>query len=127
MRNTAILVLILSAWTLGAQAQPRFEVDTTWPQPLPEGWIFAQIGGVCVDSHDHIAIVDRSNITDEEKQTNIPTPTFVMFDSVGEVGECFAGVGCHEGDDEHGFAVVGSRGRGDWVSKRQVDSCSDSL
>ena len=65
MRNTAILVLILSAWTLGAQAQPRFEVDATWPQPLPEGWIFAQIGGVCVDSHDHIAIVDRNNITDE--------------------------------------------------------------
>ncbi len=85
MRNAATLVLLISAWTLGAQAQPRFEVDPTWPQALPERWIFAQIGGVCVDSHDHIAIVDRSNITDEEKQTNIPTPTFVMFDSVGEV------------------------------------------
>ena len=85
MRNTAILVLILSAWTIGAQAQPRFEVDTTWPQPLPAGWIFAQIGGVCVDSHDHIAIVDRNNITDEETQTNIPVPTFVMFDMAGKV------------------------------------------
>ena len=85
MRNTAIRVLILSAWTIGAQAQPRFEVDTTWPQPLPAGWIFAQIGGVCVDSHDHIAIVDRNNITDEETQTNIPVPTFVMFDMAGEV------------------------------------------
>lgn len=85
MHNAAKLLPLLSVWTLCAQAQPRFEVDPTWPQALPEGWIFAQIGGVCVDSHDHIAIVDRSNITDEEKQTNIPTPTFVMFDLAGEV------------------------------------------
>ncbi len=85
MRNTTILALLLSVWSLGAQAEPRFEVDTTWPQPLPERWIFAQIGGICVDSHDHIAVVDRSNITDEEKQTNIPTPTFIMFDVEGNV------------------------------------------
>ena len=85
MRNAGTLILLLFAWTLGAQAQPQFEVDPTWPQALPEGWIFAQIGGVCVDSHDHIAIVDRNNITDEEKQTNIPTPTFVMFDVAGKV------------------------------------------
>jgi DNA-binding beta-propeller fold protein YncE len=85
MRNTAILVLSLFAWTLGAQAQPQFEVDAAWPQALPAGWIFAQIGGVCVDSHDHIAIVDRNNITDEETQTNVPVPTFVMFDMAGKV------------------------------------------
>ena len=85
MRNTVALLLLMSAWTLGTQAQPRFEVDPTWPQPLPDKWILAQIGGVCVDSHDHIAIVDRSNITDEEAQTNIPVPTFVMFDQAGEV------------------------------------------
>ena len=85
MQRAPTLLVLLFACTLGAQAQPRFEVDPTWPQPLPERWIFAQIGGVCVDSHDHIAIVDRSNITDEEKQTNIPTPTFVMFDRAGRV------------------------------------------
>jgi len=85
MHKAASLLLLLFAWTFGVQAQPRFEIDPTWPQPLPERWIFAQIGGVCVDSHDHIAIVDRNNITDEEKQTNIPTPTFVMFDRAGKV------------------------------------------
>ncbi len=83
--RTTILILPLLAWSLGTQAQPQFEVDTTWPQELPDRWIFAQIGGVCVDSHDHIAIVDRNNITDEEKQTNIPIPTFVMFDMAGEI------------------------------------------
>ena len=85
MRYIESLILFLSILSLSTQAQPRFEIDPSWPQPLPEGWIFAQIGGVCVDSNDHIMVVDRSNITDEEKQTNIPTPTFMMFDSDGKV------------------------------------------
>ncbi|MFL2546787.1 MAG: hypothetical protein ACJ0SL_05430 [Candidatus Rariloculaceae bacterium] len=85
MRTIRSLMIVLAIWSIGATAQPTFEVDTSWPQSLPAGWIFAQIGGVCVDSHDHIAIVDRNNITDEEKQTNVPVPTFVMFDMAGEV------------------------------------------
>ncbi len=85
MRTPMSLFVLLAAWTIGAQAQPKFAVDPTWPQPLPDKWIFAQIGGVCVDSHDHIAIVDRNNITDEEKQTNVPVPTFIMFDRAGKI------------------------------------------
>jgi hypothetical protein len=85
MRNATKLALLLFAWCLTAQAQPRFEIDPTWPQPLPEKWIFAELGGVCVDSHDHIAIVDRRNITEEEMETNVPGPTFVMFDREGNV------------------------------------------
>ncbi|HEY5622841.1 MAG TPA: hypothetical protein VIV14_03695 [Gammaproteobacteria bacterium] len=85
MRDTAILVVLLSGVSFGAAAQTKFEVDPYWPQPLPDKWILAQIGGVCVDSHDHIAIVDRNNITDEEAQTNIPVPTFVLFDRDGNV------------------------------------------
>ncbi|HSG66896.1 MAG TPA: hypothetical protein VLD39_17950, partial [Gammaproteobacteria bacterium] len=84
MRYLASSMMLLFACTL-AQAQPRFEIDPTWPQPLPDRWIFAQIGGVCVDSHDHIAIVDRRNITEEEEQTNVPVPTFVVFDRAGKV------------------------------------------
>jgi hypothetical protein len=85
MRYLASSMVLLSAWVLNAQAQPRFEVDATWPKPLPEEWIFGELGGVCVDSHDHIAVVDRRNITDEERQTNVPGPTFVMFDREGNV------------------------------------------
>ena len=66
-------------------AEPRFEVDPSWPKPLPERWINGQVGGVCVDSHDHIVIVDRRNITDEERETNIPAPTIIMFDLTGNV------------------------------------------
>jgi DNA-binding beta-propeller fold protein YncE len=85
MRNKVSLVLLLSVWAVSAHAQPRFVIDPTWPQPLPERWIFGELGGVCVDSHDHIAVVDRRNITREEMQTNTPGPTFVMFDRAGKV------------------------------------------
>lgn len=63
----------------------HFEVDPTWPRPLPDNWINGQVGGVCIDSHDHIAIVDRRDITEEEQETSVAVPTFVMFDLDGEV------------------------------------------
>jgi DNA-binding beta-propeller fold protein YncE len=79
------------AWTpvrvnpMPLAAQPQFEFDATWPKPLPERWINAQVGGVCVDSHDHIAIVDRRNITEEEAETNVAAPPIIMFDQAGNV------------------------------------------
>lgn len=79
-----ILSLVLSA-----QNPPRFEVDPTWPQPLPEGWIFARLGGVCVDAHDHIAVVDRRDITAEEAQTSRPAPPITLFDSAGNLVASF--------------------------------------
>lgn len=85
MKNMMILVLLALAWALSARAEPSFVVDPTWPRPLPERWIHGQVGGICVDSHNHIAIVDRRNITEEEMETNIPVPTIVMFDMVGHV------------------------------------------
>jgi len=81
---TALLpILILAAAPV--RAEPRFVIDPWWPRPLPEGWINGQVGGVCVDSHDHILIVDRRNITEEEMETSMATPTLVMFDMEGNV------------------------------------------
>ena len=59
MREIAVLLLFLFSWPLAAQDAPRFEVDPSWPGSLPDGWINGQVGGVCVDAHDHIVIVDR--------------------------------------------------------------------
>ena len=85
MRIPTISILLLGSWALATHADQTFKVDPTWPQPLPEGWINGQVGGVCVDSHDHIVIVDRRNITEEEMETNVPVPTLVMFDMEGNV------------------------------------------
>jgi hypothetical protein len=47
-------------------AVPRFEIDPTWPKPLPEGWISGQLACVYVDHNDHIFVVNRGDITEEE-------------------------------------------------------------
>ena len=55
-----------SSATAAAQAKdmvqaPRFEVDPTFPKPLPNGWLLGQAIGVGVDAQDHIWIVHRQD------------------------------------------------------------------
>jgi DNA-binding beta-propeller fold protein YncE len=85
MSKKLLLALGLLSLALPAQTPPRFEVDATWPKPLPEDWIFGRLGGVCVDSHDHVAVVDRRDITDEEVETSHRAPPIVVFDAAGNV------------------------------------------
>ena len=85
MGRRLLLALALLSLVLAAQAPPRFEVDPSWPKPLPEDWVFGRLGGVCVDSHDHVAVVDRRDITDEEAETSHRAPPIVIFDTAGSV------------------------------------------
>src|ERR1019366_316444 len=51
---------MFGAPTLRAQTGvPKFEVDPYWPKPLPERWVTGEIGGVCIDSQDHVFVVQR--------------------------------------------------------------------
>jgi len=81
----SLLALCLSGLALSAQTPPRYEVDPSWPKPLPEGWVNGQLGGICADSHDHIVVVDRRNITKEEAETSKAAPPIIMFDSAGNM------------------------------------------
>jgi len=83
--RTTLAALLLLSRPLAAQDAPAFEVDPSWPKPLPEGWINATLGHPCVDSHDHIVIIDRQNITEEEAETSMPTPPIMMFDLEGNL------------------------------------------
>lgn len=84
--KTKLIVAICSLpFLLFAQNAPRFEVDPSWPKPLPEGWITGQLGGVCTDSHDHIVVVNRRDITREEAETAQQAPPIIMFDLTGNV------------------------------------------
>ena len=75
---------VLASFAL-AQKAPVFEIDPTWPKPLPPGWITGQLGGICADSHDHIVVVNRRNITEEEKETSQQAPPIMMFDATGNL------------------------------------------
>ena len=60
-------------------------MDPARPKPLPEAWITGQLGGVCTDSHDHIVVVNRRDITAEEAETSQQAPPIIMFDLAGNV------------------------------------------
>src|SRR5205823_2720852 len=85
MNRILRLVIWFAPLMLIAQTVPRFEVDPSWPKPLPEGWITGQLGGVCTDSHDHIVVVNRRDITKEEAETSQQAPPILMFDQAGRV------------------------------------------
>ena len=74
LSSSLLLVLLscLPAVTALAQQLPRFEVDASWPRQLPNNWILGQIGGIAVDSHDHIWVYQRPNtLTDDERAATI--------------------------------------------------------
>src|SRR5262252_812772 len=68
-----------------AQTAPKYQIDATWPKDLPEGWITGQLGGVCMGAQDHVYVVNRRNITDEEKETSTSAPSIIKFDTEGKV------------------------------------------
>src|SRR6476660_1116210 len=59
--------LLTTAAAAQAKAQvmaPRFEVDPTFPKPLPNGWYQGQSIGLWVDAQDHVWIVHRPDVLD---------------------------------------------------------------
>jgi DNA-binding beta-propeller fold protein YncE len=100
-----------------AQEPPKYQVDSAWPKELPNNWIMGQVGGMAVDSHDHIWVLQRpSTDTPEElgaAQTPprsmccMTTPPVLVFDAQGNLLQSWGGPG--EGFDwpkiEHGIYV----------------------
>lgn len=62
---------------------PKFEVDPSWPKPLPNLWVTGGIGGVCVDAQDHVFILNRRDLTDNE--LDVERPTYRLPVSLGSI------------------------------------------
>jgi hypothetical protein len=93
----ALVAGIFGTPQLRAQARvPRFEVDPYWPKPLPNRWVTGEIGGVCVDSKDHVFLVQRvhdvggmdghlEGLTGDELNAGQAGPPVIEFDTEGNV------------------------------------------
>src|ERR1035437_7270820 len=69
LRLLAGFAIVLGAWCM-AQAQvgvPKYEVDPSWPKPLPGNLVTGRAGGICVDAQDHIFEINRGDLQDKEK------------------------------------------------------------
>jgi DNA-binding beta-propeller fold protein YncE len=77
---------IISPQPLYAQSKvPKYEVDPSWPKPLPNRWVTGMIGGICVDSQDHVFVLNRRNLTDNELDAGQQAPPVIEFDPAGNV------------------------------------------
>ncbi len=130
LTGIALFAMLQTAWAADA---PQFEVDPFWPKTLPNNWIIGQVGGIFVDSQDHVWINHRPR-TLEERETRatsaanveccFPAPEIIEFDQEGNVVQSWRGPG--DGydwpDNEHGifvdhndFVWVGGNGANDGV------------
>ncbi len=100
-----------------AEEVPAFRVDPFWPKPLPNNWIFGEIGGIAVDRHDHVWVLQRPrSLKDDERgaaldppisKCCLPAPPVLEFDPSGNLLQAWGGPG--SGFDwplrEHGIFV----------------------
>jgi len=81
---------------------PAFEFDPTWPKtPLPNNWIFGNIGGVHVDGQDQIWVLQRGNsvpldLGDDFLAKGVgecctPAPSVVVLNQAGEIVKAWGG------------------------------------
>jgi hypothetical protein len=112
-----VLSVLYTAGTVTAQELPKFKVDPFWPKELPNNWIMGQVGGMAVDRHDHIWVLQRTSLdtveelgaaqTPPRSQCCLPTPPVLIFDTQGDLLQSWGGPG--EGFDwpkrEHGIYV----------------------
>jgi DNA-binding beta-propeller fold protein YncE len=103
----------------GAVQAPRFEVDPTFPQPLPNGMYQGQSIGLWVDkTNDHVWIVHRPDVLDAFEgaaQQNPPTgecckeaPPILEFDPSGKLLRSWGGKdgpGYQWPDSNHGLNI----------------------
>ena len=82
----AIAIGLSCPFDLRAQARiPRYEVDLSWPKPLPDRWIIGGLGGVCVDRQNHVLILNRQDLLEGELNAGQLAPPVIEFDSAGNL------------------------------------------
>ena len=72
--------------TYGVESKwPDFAVDPRWPKPLPNNWIIGQVGGIAVDRHDNIWILQRARSLDSSEAGATDAIATIVDDEGNEV------------------------------------------
>ena len=88
MKTMLAAAIACAIWPVHSWAQsraPRYEVDLTWPKPLPDRWILGGLGGLCIDRQDHVVILNRQDILNGELNAGHLAPPVIEFDPAGNV------------------------------------------
>ena len=79
--------LLLALASAGAHAQPlQFQLNPSWPQlPLGDHWLTGGLGGMCIDSRDHVYLLNRQNVVEDDLDGAILAPPVIELNPEGEV------------------------------------------
>lgn len=87
----ALAAGIFSAPALWAESGvPQYEVDLSWPKPLPDRWVLGGLGGVCVDAQDHVFMLNRQDVLDGDLNAGQLAPPVIELDPAGSVANSWA-------------------------------------
>lgn len=112
----SLVFLVVAALTerivsqgVAAQAKPgmpTYEVDSSWPGKLPNGWVLGDPSAVAVDRHDHVYVLHRPRTVPAEKRASA-APAVLEFDASGKFVTAWGGPGSGYDwpDTEHGISI----------------------
>ena len=85
---------------------PTFQLDASWPPPLPNDWVMGVPSSVAVDSRDHVWVLHRPRTVPDDQQANAAPPV-LEFDAAGTFVQGWGGPadGYDWPDTEHGIFV----------------------
>src|SRR5262245_7198165 len=84
----ALLSALAAAGVCSSWAQsvtPRYEVDVSYPKPLPNRWVTGGIGGHCIDAQDHVLLLNRQDVLDGDLNAGRLAPLMIEVDAAGKV------------------------------------------
>lgn len=87
-RLSLFCCVVLQLWAVLAHAQsvPQYEMDPDWPNlPLGDNWLTGGLGGICVDSRDHVYLLNRQNVVEEDLDAAKLAPPVIELNPQGEV------------------------------------------
>lgn len=81
------LGLVLAAAGVAVSAQSlEFKLNRDWPQlPLGDNWLTGGIGGMCVDERDHVYLLNRQNVVEDDLDGARLAPPIIELNPAGEV------------------------------------------
>jgi DNA-binding beta-propeller fold protein YncE len=99
----AVPASIVSAQRVADGVGPRYEVDASWPKPLPNRWVMGQASGVAVDARDNVWVVHRPRtVAERDNGAALPparsaccpaAPPVMQFDGDGNLLQAWGGPG----------------------------------
>ena len=100
---SAVFILLMMApvaYAADDTDAPHYVNDPSWPKPFAHHWVMGQIGGLTVDDHDRIWVLQRAlpYAVDERgaKHDLAPAdrmPAVMVFDRAGNILKSWGGQG----------------------------------